>query len=227
MKLGVDFSAGIPSAATIDCWKAQGVEYAVVQYDAPVEFQAQMRAIANAGIELQVYVYEYFPLSPWGQTPEDRIRACLNYIQGFPVTRVWVDVEGGTLDSPAKVADESLTPDIGNRHLSPTMKEFHGARRENWLEHDGFGICRQRKVSPYLSGMYLCARTVNSTSKETGPGVMCFHIIILLYRWLADNFSPNVYIHGVAAQHCGVMPLPDFWLCPAAIRNKPTHIFRR
>ena len=91
---GVDFSAGIPSLATRTAWRdAANIKFAIVQYDAPQEMQAQMQAVVDGGFELEAYVYLYNGLSPWGQTPADRVRAALSYIDGFPCTRLWLDFE--------------------------------------------------------------------------------------------------------------------------------------
>ena len=98
--LGVDFSSfgGSLDQGTVACWRQQGIEYAIPQYSAALP--QHLEALRGSGLRTEVYVYLYFPLSPWNQTPEDRVRACLNMLHGRDVKRVWLDVEE-TNDTPA------------------------------------------------------------------------------------------------------------------------------
>ena len=52
-----------------------------------------LQALAGSGLDVEVYVYLHFPLSPWQQTPEMRVNACLAMIRGKNVRRLWLDVE--------------------------------------------------------------------------------------------------------------------------------------
>ena len=54
-----------------------------------------LTALKGSGLTLEAYVYLYFPLSPWNQTPESRVQACINMIRlaDVPVGRIWLDVE--------------------------------------------------------------------------------------------------------------------------------------
>ncbi len=89
--LGVDFSAGEVTPAAIDAWKQQGVEFVVVQYSA--DLPRHLTQLEGSGLPLEVYVYLYFPLSQWNQTPEDRVRACIGMLHGHNVSRLWLNVE--------------------------------------------------------------------------------------------------------------------------------------
>lgn len=100
--LGVDFSShgGSLEQARIDCWKALGVEYAIVQYSGLMP--EHLDACMAGDLYAEAYVYLYFPRSPWNQTPEDRVLACLNMIGNRPMERIWLDVEEKG-NSPAEV----------------------------------------------------------------------------------------------------------------------------
>lgn len=94
MRLGVDFSSwgGALSDATVECWKAQGVDHAVVQYSE--RMPQHLNVLADAGgIEIEAYVYLYWGASPWGQTPADRVRLALRMMQGHDIKRLWLDCE--------------------------------------------------------------------------------------------------------------------------------------
>jgi len=92
LELGVDFSEGADlSPATIACWKAQGVKFTIVQYSG--KLPAYLAALEGQGLDVDVYVYLYFPRSPWGQTPEDRVQAALRMCAGHQIGRLWLDVE--------------------------------------------------------------------------------------------------------------------------------------
>jgi len=101
--LGVDFSEGDDiTQSTIDAWKAAGVGVALIQYSQ--KLPTYLQQMAHSGIPLEAYVYLYFPVSPWNQTPESRVQACLNMLRGYPVSRVWLDVEDpNDNDTPANI----------------------------------------------------------------------------------------------------------------------------
>lgn len=93
MRLSVDFSqwGGDLAPETIECWKGKGVSHAVVQYSDRMD--QHIRALqAAGGIEIEAYVYLYWGLSPWNQTPLDRTKAALQRAAGR-VSRLWLDCE--------------------------------------------------------------------------------------------------------------------------------------
>ncbi len=106
LELGVDFSEGADlRQSTIDCWKANGITFAIVQYSG--KLPAYLAALDGQGLDLDVYVYLYFPRSPWGQTPEERVEAALRMCQGHGVRRMWLDVEEPT--DPVDPASQQAT----------------------------------------------------------------------------------------------------------------------
>jgi len=96
MRLGVDFSqwGGPLLPSTVACWKAQGVDHAVVQYSERMAQHLQVLGDAG-GVEIEGYVYLYWGQSPWGQTPADRTRAALAAGRGR-LLRLWLDAEDST-----------------------------------------------------------------------------------------------------------------------------------
>lgn len=92
MRLVVDFSAGALSRAGVAAWQRVGVKGAIVQYS---ERLSRYLAVLDACTLdfVDVYVYLYFPESPWDQTPEERVAEALHLVQGHRVGRVWLDVE--------------------------------------------------------------------------------------------------------------------------------------
>jgi hypothetical protein len=92
---GIEFSqwGGPLDAGTVECWKSRGVEFAVVQYSA--ESRAQMDVLQQAGIKLEGYIYLYWGVSPWNQTPAQRTRLALATF-GDRITRLWLDAEDST-----------------------------------------------------------------------------------------------------------------------------------
>ena len=54
------------------------------------------KAFHRGGIDIHAYVYLYWGLSPWGQTPVDRVNACLKMLEGYDVKYVWLDCEDTT-----------------------------------------------------------------------------------------------------------------------------------
>lgn len=93
MRFGVDFSqhGGALAASTVECWKAKGITHAVVQYSERMRQHLDVLHQAG-GIEVEAYVYLYWGLSPWQQTPQDRTRAALA-MAGGRITRLWLDAE--------------------------------------------------------------------------------------------------------------------------------------
>ena len=92
-RLGVDFSqfGGPLAQETVRCWKEQGIEFAIPQYSSMLP--QHLEALKQGSLDTEVYVYLYFPLSPWSQTPESRVSNCINMLHGFNVKRIWLDVE--------------------------------------------------------------------------------------------------------------------------------------
>lgn len=95
--LGVDFSqwGGDLAPQTVECWKNEGVRFAIVQYSSRIHQHLQT-LVTSGGINLEAYVYLYWNTSPWNQTPQDRTESALRLIQGFPVQRLWLDAEDTT-----------------------------------------------------------------------------------------------------------------------------------
>ena len=96
MRFGVDFSehGGPLNLVTVNCWKGQGVTHAVVQYSSRMRQHLDVLHEAG-GIEVEAYVYLYWGLSPWGQTPQDRVRSALTMSRG-KISRLWLDAEDST-----------------------------------------------------------------------------------------------------------------------------------
>lgn len=117
MRLGVDFSehGGALAPATVECWKNIGVDHAVVQYSGRMD--QQLEALAAAGLrDVEGYVYLYWGLSPWGQTPQDRTRAAIA-LAGGRIRRLWLDAEDtshpydeGQLAECARICEEAGMP---------------------------------------------------------------------------------------------------------------------
>lgn len=102
MRRGVDFShyGGGVTPDELDCWLFQGVQFAIVQYSESTRMH--LAQLAGSPLEVDVYVYLYFPRSPWNQLPEERVRNAIAMCQGFHVRRIWLDVEDpGDSDTPA------------------------------------------------------------------------------------------------------------------------------
>ena len=94
MRLGVDFSqwGGPLSINTVECWRAQGVNHAIVQYSNLMSQHLQTLQQAG-GIETEAYVYLYWGVSPWGQTPVQRTEACIDIMSSYGVKTLWLDAE--------------------------------------------------------------------------------------------------------------------------------------
>lgn len=94
MRLGVDFSqwGGPLSVNTVECWRAQGVDHAIVQYSALMRQHLQTLKDAG-GIETEAYVYLYWGQSPWGQTPVQRTKECIDIMDDFGIKVLWLDAE--------------------------------------------------------------------------------------------------------------------------------------
>ena len=97
MKLGVDFSqhGGPLALSTVECWKSTGVKYAIVQYSS--RMPQHLATLNQAGnIEIEAYVYLYWGLDPWGQSPQVRTSNAIAMMRGLPVRRLWLDCEDST-----------------------------------------------------------------------------------------------------------------------------------
>lgn len=89
--LGVDFSqwGGELAPSTVECWKSEGVRFAVVQYSS---FMRQhLGALKDGGIPAEVYVYLY-----WGQDTAKRVKDAITMVGDFDVPRLWLDAEDAT-----------------------------------------------------------------------------------------------------------------------------------
>jgi len=107
LSLGVDFSQGASlTQATMAAWKAAGVKHVYVQYSA--KLPEYLAALDGQGFIVDVYVYLYFPLSPWGQAPESRVRAAIEMCRGHAVRTIWLDVEEPTDNAGPVVTVEAL-----------------------------------------------------------------------------------------------------------------------
>lgn len=93
MSLAVDFSqyGGSLAPSTVVCWKAAGIEKAIVQYSSWT--LQQLETLAAEDMPAEMYVYLYWGLSPWGQTPQDRTRIALGMCKRFGLRRLWLDAE--------------------------------------------------------------------------------------------------------------------------------------
>lgn len=92
---GLDISqwGGPLDAATIACWKGQGVEQVIVQYSSLMT--QHLDALQGFGLSIEGYVYLYWGKSPWNQTPADRTRAAIQ-MAGGRIDRLWLDCEDST-----------------------------------------------------------------------------------------------------------------------------------
>lgn len=91
MTLAVDFSASGLGQTHIDGWKAAGVRKAIAQYSS--HLVQSLDALDGQGLDLEAYVYLYFPRSPWDQAPADRVGAALQMCLPYRVGTVWNDAE--------------------------------------------------------------------------------------------------------------------------------------
>ena len=77
----------------MECWRENGVSHAIVQYSSLMPQQLEVLAQAGAGlIEVEAYVYLYWGVDGWGQTPQARTRNALTRAQGR-IRRLWLDCE--------------------------------------------------------------------------------------------------------------------------------------
>lgn len=95
VRLGVDLSQGDSLTPEIlQTWHDLGVTNVYVQYSSQLgEF---LTALDGQGFIVDVYVYLYFPRSPWNQLPETRVDSALDMCRGHQVRYVWLDVEEPT-----------------------------------------------------------------------------------------------------------------------------------
>lgn len=112
-ELGVDISEGADlTDETLLSWCAAGVRRVYVQYSSKLsEYLTQLESFNyrwQQHLVTDVYVYEYFPFSPWFQTPEMRVRAALAACRGHAVRRVWLDVEDPNDSAPPDVVVAAL-----------------------------------------------------------------------------------------------------------------------
>lgn len=89
----IDFSnwTAIPTPIQLDCLRAKGVRKAIIgtRGNPHSKFQAQARACLTAGFSVETYIYLYFAEDPIIQAND-----AIAKMQGIPVKRVWMDVEG-------------------------------------------------------------------------------------------------------------------------------------
>lgn len=100
LQLGVDFSQWNDNELTkeiVECWKGSGVRHAVVQYSSKMKQQlSALQAAQWMPDGVDAYVYLYWGVDPWGQTPMTRVANAINMMQGYPVQRLWLDAEDST-----------------------------------------------------------------------------------------------------------------------------------
>lgn len=103
--LGVDFSSfgGDLAQSTIQQWKDNGVTFAVVQYSN--RMPQHLEALKDSGIQTEAYVYLYWGVDPWGQTPQVRTQNALLMMAGYDVKRLWLDAEDTTHPFDARQLD--------------------------------------------------------------------------------------------------------------------------
>lgn len=92
IKLGVDFSehGGDLSPLTVECWLNQGVEQAIVQYSA--RMRQHLDTLKPFSLVVEGYTYLYWGLSPWNQTPMQRVQNTLALANG-DISFLWLDCE--------------------------------------------------------------------------------------------------------------------------------------
>lgn len=107
MRLGPDFSewGGPLEPATVVCWKANGADFAVVQYS---QRARQHLATLQGQMQAEMYVYLYWLTDPWGQTPAVRTQNALNICAAFGVKRLWLDCEDSMHPFNPKQLDECI-----------------------------------------------------------------------------------------------------------------------
>lgn len=96
MTLAVDFSqwGGPLNPETVECWKSLGVKKAIVQYSHLMEQHIEVLESVG-GISIDAYVYLYWNLSPWNQTPQQRTQATLD-VADNRIETLWLDCEDST-----------------------------------------------------------------------------------------------------------------------------------
>lgn len=109
MLTGVDFSefGGPINQAQVARWKARGIDFAIPQYSQWLPLHLQTLEAAG-GLEIETYVYLFWGLSPWNQTPLDRVKAalqmCWDPAGRYRVRRLWLDAE----DSSSPYREDQL-----------------------------------------------------------------------------------------------------------------------
>lgn len=96
--LGVDISnySGPANAGSLAAWKAGGVGTVAVQAVSPAypyppgQTRQQCQAVLDAGLQLDAYVYLFFSESM------QELMYRLGLLDGFPIRRLWLDVEDTT-----------------------------------------------------------------------------------------------------------------------------------
>lgn len=106
-RLAVDFSqyGGGLNTGTVSCWQQQGVELAIVQYSSFM--RPHLTALETAGMKAEGYVYLYWNVSPWNQTPQERTRNVLN-MAGNRISRLWLDCEDSSHPFDPAQLDECI-----------------------------------------------------------------------------------------------------------------------
>lgn len=115
-RIAVDFSESTDSprdltTTMLNNWYDFGVRTVLVQYSAELPFYLSVLD-ADGRFDVVVYVYEYFPLSPWQQTPEARVANAIHMCQGHRVSAIYPDVED---------PNDDLTPQ-GQRNIVASLK---------------------------------------------------------------------------------------------------------
>ena len=86
----VDIShwSGTISPDDVACWKTNGIEHVIPGTQNPGITRQQLQTALAGGLSADAYVVLY-----WDQNMAAQVQAALNTIAGFPIGRLWLDVE--------------------------------------------------------------------------------------------------------------------------------------
>lgn len=158
MRVGVDFSqwGGALKPETVECWNSKGVEFAIVQYSD--RMSQHLDALKAGGVaDISAYVYLYWGLSPWRQTPADRTNAALDLAAGR-INFLWLDAEDSS--NPYNEAQLVECVDVCNRRGMPC-----GIYTGRWWWVPNTGNSRRFADLPLFHAEYL------SNSGIADPGL--------------------------------------------------------
>lgn len=80
--------SGTITASEVACWKANGVEHVVPGTQVENITRQQLQAALDGGMSVDAYVVLY-----WDGDIDAQVRAALEMVRGFPIRRLWLDVE--------------------------------------------------------------------------------------------------------------------------------------